>query len=112
MSKKEKKENRLEEWKQKTLHGQFLRETKCHNESKKMGMVEEGELKRDTKSLLCAAQEQAIRTNLVNYSIEKTSETPHCKICNENVESVTYIISACLNLARNQYRKRHDKVAK
>ena len=41
VSKKEKKENRLEEWKQKALHGQFVRETECHNESKKMGMVQE-----------------------------------------------------------------------
>ena len=79
---------------------------------KKWEWLRKGGLKRDTKSLLCAAQEQAIRTNLVKYSIEKTSETPHCKICNENVESVTHIISACPNLARNQYRKKHDKVAK
>ena len=34
-NKKEKKENRLKEWKQKALHGQFVRETECHNESKK-----------------------------------------------------------------------------
>ena len=35
VSKKEKKENRLKKWNQKELHGQFVRETECHNESKK-----------------------------------------------------------------------------
>ena len=33
VSKKEKK-NRLKEWKQKVLHGQFVREKECYNESK------------------------------------------------------------------------------
>ena len=35
VSKKEKKENRLKEWKQKTLHGKIVRETEFHNKSKK-----------------------------------------------------------------------------
>ena len=30
----------------------------------------------------------------------------------ENVESAMHIISACPNLAKNQYQKRHDKLAK
>ena len=33
VGKKEKK-NRLKEWKQKVLHGQFVREKECYNESK------------------------------------------------------------------------------
>ena len=74
-------------------------------------MVEEREPKRETGNLLCAAQEQAIRTNTVKCSIDKTSETPCCRLCNENVESVTHI-STFPNQAKNQYRKRHDKVAK
>ena len=61
---------------------------------------------------VCVAQEQAIGTNSVKYSIDKTSETPRCRLCNENVESVTDIISAYPNLAKKQYRKRHDKVEK
>ena len=105
VSKKEKKENRWKEWKQKALHEQFSRETECHNESKTWEWLRKGELNRETESLLCAAQEQAIRTNSVKYNIDKTSETPRCRLCNENVESVTHIISACPNLAKNQYRK-------
>ena len=74
--------------------------------------MRKGELKRETESLLCTAQDQAIRTNSVKHSIDKTSETPRCRLWNENIASVTHIISACPNLAKNQYRKRHDKVAK
>ena len=77
-----------------------------------MGVVAERKLKRETESLLCAAQEQAIRTNSVKYSIDKTSGTPRFRLCKENVESVTLIISPWPNLAKKQYRKRHDKVAK
>ena len=75
VSKKEKKENRLKEWKGKALHGQFVRETECHNESKKWEWLSKGELKRETESLIHAAQEQAIRTNSVKYGIDKTTQT-------------------------------------
>ena len=71
-----------------------------------------GELKRETESLVCTAQEQALRTNSVANSIDKTSTTPLCRLCKEKTESVTHIVSACSNLAKNQYRKRHDKLGK
>ena len=75
VSKKEKKENRLKEWKGKALHGQFVKETECQNESKKWEWLSKGELKRETESLIYAAQEQAIRTNSVKYGTDKTTQT-------------------------------------
>ena len=36
-------------------------------------------LKFGTETLLCAAQEQAIRTNYVEYHIDRTSESPLCR---------------------------------
>ena len=89
-----------------------MRETECHNQSKKWELLRKRELKRETGSLLCTAQEQAIRTNSVKYSIDKTSETPRCRLCNKNVESIIHIISTSPNLAKNQYQKRYDKVVK
>ena len=88
----------------------FVKEAERHNESKMWKWLRERELKRETESLLCAGQEQAVRTNSVNYSNDKTNETPRCRLCNENVEDITHITSP--SLAKNQYRKRHDKVAK
>ena len=88
-----------------------MRETECRNKRRKGGGrgggggggLREGELKSETESLLCVAQGQAIRTNSMKYNIDKTSETPRCRLCNENVESVTNIISVCPSLAKNQY---------
>ena len=68
----------------------FVKEAERHNESKMWKWLRERELKRETESLLCAGQEQAIRTNSVNYSNDKTNETPHCRLCNENVEDITH----------------------
>ena len=109
---KERKKDRQREWKEKTLHGQFLRETEEHANRSRWQWLKAGELKRGTESLICAAQEQALRTNSVAYSIDKTSTTPLCRLCKEKTESVTHIVSACSNLAKNQYRKRHDKLGK
>ena len=39
-----------------------------------------------------------------------TSETLLCRLYNGNVESVTHIISACLNMEKNHDLKRQDKV--
>ena len=46
------------------------------------------------------------------HSIDKTSTTSLCRLCKEEIERVTHIVSVCSNLAKNQYRKRHDKLGK
>ena len=39
--------------------------------------------------------DQALRVNAIKYSIDKTSDTPLCRLCNEKRESITHIVSAC-----------------
>ena len=70
------------------------------------------DLKIETKSLLCAAQEQAIRTNYVKYHIDMTSESPLCRLCEKIGESVQHLVSECEKLAQKEYKRRHDNVAK
>ena len=41
-----------------------------------------------TKMLLCASQEQTIRTNYVKHHIDKSSKSPLCRLCGKNDESV------------------------
>ena len=73
-----------------------------------MGMgLKRGEIQRETESLLCDAQEQALPVNAIKYSIYMTCNTPPCRLCNEKTESMTYIVSTCSILAKSQYRKRH-----
>ena len=58
-------------WKEKMLHGQFLRHTEELAEKDQWLSLTDGTLKRETESLTMAAEEQALRTNLVNAKIEK-----------------------------------------
>ena len=59
-----------------------------------------GDLKFGTESLLCAAQEQAIRTNYMKYHIDKTSESSLCRLFGKKGESVQHITSGCEKLAQ------------
>ena len=66
---------------------------------------------KETEGLILAAQEQALRTNSIKHSIDKTSETTLCRLCGNSAETVKHIISGCKRLAQTEYKKRHDKVA-
>ena len=72
--------------------------------------LQAGELERETKSLICAAQEQALRTNAIKNDITHQDESLLCRLCKEKAESVTHIVSLCSVLAGKQYRKRHAPV--
>lgn len=61
-----------------------------------------------TEALLCAAQERAIRTNSVKHHIEKTAESPLCRLFGEKVENVDHVVSGCKKLAQKEYKRIHD----
>ena len=63
--KRSKKEKRLEDWEEKVLHGQYLRQTKEVRSDQCWAWLQNGDLKRETESLIVATQNQSIRTNLV-----------------------------------------------
>jgi hypothetical protein len=65
-----------------------------------MVVVEKGDLKPETEALLCAAQEQALRTNYVKFHIDRTVESPLCRFCGEKGEHITNLISECKKLAQ------------
>ena len=70
--KRSKKEKRLEDCKEKVLHGQYLRQTKEVRSYQSWAWLQDGDLKRETESLMVAAQNQSIRTNLVKAKIDKS----------------------------------------
>ena len=73
------------------MHGQFIRETKEKVYMEKTGQwLPRGDLKVGTEALLCAAQQQAIRTSYMKYHIDKTSESPVCRLCGKKGESVQH----------------------
>ena len=55
--------------------------------------LRKGNLKRETESLLQAAQNNAIRTNYVKAKIDKTQQNSKCWLCADRDETITHIIS-------------------
>ena len=51
-------------WRDKKMYGQFYREISEDADKEKLWYwLRKGDLKRETEALICAAQEQALRTN-------------------------------------------------
>ena len=69
-AKKQKKKERTISWEEKMLHGRFLRQTKEVGNRDSWPWLRNGSLKRETKSLIFATQEQAIRTNVIKGKID------------------------------------------
>ena len=71
-----------------------------------------GKLKRETESLIIAAQDQAIRANYVKATIERPQEDHKCRMCKQNNETISQIVNGCPKMAKKEYKKRHDNVAR
>ena len=64
-------------WKKERMYGQFLREMPETTDKKETWYwLRKAELKVETEAMLCASQEQAIRTNYVKHKIDKTAQSP------------------------------------
>jgi len=74
--------------------------------------LQNGDLKRETESLIVAAQNQSIRTNLVKAKIDKSQGDALCRLCKKADESIDHIISGCSKLAQKEYKRRHDNLGK
>ena len=110
--KRSKKEKRLEDWDEKVLQGQYLRQTKEVRSDQCWASPQNGDLKRETKSLIVAAQNQSIRTNLVKAKVDKSEGDSLCRVCRKVDESIDHIVSGCSKLAQKEYKRRHDNLGK
>ena len=107
-----KKNERCQAWKEKTLHGQFLRQTDDEVGNDRWGWLRNTGFKRGTRAMIMGAKEQAIRTNAIKAKIDKTQEESKCKMCGQVDKTVNHIISECSKLAQVDYKHRHDWVGK
>lgn len=83
------------------MHWQFVRGTpEKVDRVKSWEWLSRSDLKVGTKVLLCAAQEQAIMTNYVKHYIDKSGDSPHCRMCGKGGESIQHIVSECDKLAQ------------
>ena len=106
-------EGRKETWLGKQMYGQFVRDmNEMTDKEGTLRWLSKSDLKSTTEALICAAQEQAIRTNYTKYAIDKTTDSPACRMCEERGETISHIASECKKLAQKEYKRRHDNVAK
>ena len=71
-AKKQKTEERTVSWEEKMLHSQIVRQTKEVGNQDNWPWLRNGTLRRETESLIFAAQEYAIRTNVIKGKIDKS----------------------------------------
>ena len=99
---------RKQKWKEKQLHGRFKRLINHISHDKTWTWLRKGNFKRETESLLMAAQNSAIRTNHIKARIDKTQQNSKCRLCSDREETINHIISEFSKLAQKEYKARQD----
>ena len=89
-----------------------MRQTKKVRSDQCWVWLQNGDLKRETESLILAAHNQSIRTNLVKARIDKSQEDSLCRLCKKVDESIDHIVSGYSKLAKKEYKRRHDNLGK
>ena len=111
--KKQRAEERKKIFLEKKMHGQFSKEiSDSVDKEKSWYLLSRGDLKVETEAFLCAAQEQALRTNYIKHNIDNSIDSPLCRMCGKCGEIVQHIVSGCEKRAQKEYKRRHDNVAK
>ena len=71
---------RIQNWKEKQIFGQFIKDiSEDTGKEKCWRWLRKCDLKIPSEALICFAQEQAIRTNYVEYHIDKSVDSPSCR---------------------------------
>ena len=96
----------------KTIYGRFKRLINNISHDKTWTWQGKGKFKRETESLLIAAQDNAVRTNHIKARIYKTQQNRKCRLCGDRDETINHIISECSKLAQREYKARHDWLGK
>jgi len=99
----------LEAWRDKRLHGQFIRELDGIDIQQQWSWLHNSNLKKETEELGMAAQDQAISTNYIKPNIFHQGCSPQCWLCGSNNETVDQILSSCSVIDQSYYKHRHSK---
>ena len=102
---------RKQKWEGKQIYNRFKRLINTISYQKIWTWLRKGNFKRETESLLIAAQDNAIRTNHIKPRIDKTQQNRKCRLCGDRDETINHIISECSKLPQ-EYKARHDWVGK
>ena len=86
---------RKQKWEGKQLYGRFKRLINNISHDKTWTWLRKGNFKRQTDSLLIAAQDNAVRTNHIKARIDKTQQNCKCRPCSDRDETINHIITEC-----------------
>ena len=81
-----------------------VRETEDQSNEETWSWLKQGSLKRETEALITAAQDQAIRTNYIKATIDKSQIDAKCRMCRDKNETVSHIFSGCSKLGQKDTR--------
>ena len=85
-----------------------MRQTKEVRNDQCWACLQNGDLKRETKCLIVAAQNQSIRTNLIQAKIDKSQGDSLRRVCRKVDESIDHIFSGCNKIAQKEYKRRQN----
>ena len=88
-----------------------MRQTKLRSDQCS-AWLQNRDLKRETESLIVAAQNHSIRTNLVKAKIDKRQGDSLCRVCRKVDENTDDVVSGCSKLAQKEYKRRQDNLGK
>ena len=77
---------------EKQLYGRFKRLMNNISHDKTWTWLKKGNFKRETESLLIAAQYNAVRTNHIKARIDKTQQNSKCRLRGDRNETINHII--------------------
>lgn len=105
----------LNELKKMKLHGQYFEDQAKIldvNLSLSQQWLDQSHLRFENESLICAAQEQTLKTKYIQNKIWKMDCSPMCRLCKEEPETISHIVLGCKMLAASKYTFRHNQIAK
>ena len=104
-------QQRLFQWRNKEIHGEFLEKAESGGEfSLSFNWLVSGQLKMTTEAQTMAAQDQTLPVRAVQNCIYRLSVQVNCTVCGDAPEYVDLLLSSCTPLAATMYKQRDDRV--
>ena len=102
-------EGKKELWKNKRMHGYFLRKLPEAGDEKEIwNWLRKADLKVEMEAMLYATKKQAIRATYVKCKIDKTAQLLLYRMCDKKSETISHILSKCERLAEKECNRRHN----
>ena len=82
----------------KRMHSAFMRGTEEVRDNNNSWLwMKKGYLKKEIEGLIMAEQDQSLRTRWVKHYIDRTTDTPKCRMCGKIDESDSDLVHSVMN---------------